>query len=308
MDAGLSHQYRVDNLVLTSSTSEAYSYLFKLLCDPGDVILVPEPSYPLFEQLARYEAVTLASYQLRYDGAWFIDIDSLRQSAKLNPKAIVVVTPNNPTGSCVSAQELQALCSIGAPLIVDQVFAPFVRADASLHLGLPLESDASLVFTLDGLSKRCALPQLKLAWTAVSGSAIAVESALRGLNHVADAFLSPNTLTQRALNALLNCSQQTTDSIRCRLDENWRTLENERARGWPVSLYHYQGGWAAMWRFPSFRSDDDWAHWCLERGVLVQPGWLYDCSEPSTLVVSLLTPPLVFAQAVQRLAESLASE
>src|SRR5690606_20165583 len=155
VDIGLSERYRSERLVLTSSTSEAYTYLFKLLCDPGDVVLVPEPSYPLFEQLARYEGVTLAGYPLRYDGAWHIDVDRVRQLATLKPKAVVLVAPNNPTGSCCSPYELDVMSSLGVPLIVDQVFSPYVRIKASQRLGVAAESDATLVFTLDGLSKRC---------------------------------------------------------------------------------------------------------------------------------------------------------
>src|SRR5690606_16451066 len=162
VDIGLSERYRSERLVLTSSTSEAYTYLFKLLCDPGDVVLVPEPSYPLFEQLARYESVQLVGYRREYDGAWHIDAESLRSGLQRRPKAVVLVTPNNPTGSCASAEELAMLGDSGIPLIVDQVFAPFVRQRASSQAGMVLETERGLVFVLDGLSKRCGLPQLKL--------------------------------------------------------------------------------------------------------------------------------------------------
>lgn len=308
VDIGLSERYRSERLVLTSSTSEAYTYLFKLLCDPGDVVLVPEPSYPLFEQLARYESVQLVGYRLEYDGAWHIDAESLRSGLQRRPKAVVLVTPNNPTGSCASAEELAMLGDSGIPLIVDQVFAPFVRQRASSQAGMVLETERGLVFVLDGLSKRCGLPQLKLAWIAVAGERDKVERALERLTYICDAYLSVNLVVQSAIDAVLAASRHTRDAIRERLDTNWRSLEAYQAQGWPVSVFHYQGGWSVMWRFPRVRSDDAWAYWCLSNDVLVQPGWLYDCHMDAAVVVSLLTPPDVFSSALGRLSHALALE
>lgn len=196
----------------------------------------------------------------------------------------------------------------GIPLIVDQVFAPFVRQRASSQAGMVLETERGLVFVLDGLSKRCGLPQLKLAWIAVAGERDKVERALERLTYICDAYLSVNLVVQSAIDAVLAASRHTRDAIRERLDTNWRSLEAYQAQGWPVSVFHYQGGWSVMWRFPRVRSDDAWAYWCLSNDVLVQPGWLYDCHMDAAVVVSLLTPPDVFSSALGRLSHALALE
>jgi len=209
--------------MLTASTSEAYSFLFKLLCDPGDAVLVPAPSYPLFEHLAELEGVQALPYRLAYDGAWHVDIASLKRAVTPRVRAIVAVSPNNPTGHYLRQAEADALAALGLPLVLDQVFAPFPLAD-----GAPLAAranDGCLTFTLDGLSKRAGSPQLKLGWTVVSGPEAARREARERLELIADTFLSVGTPVQQALPELLELCPVITAAISARCRQNLATLE-----------------------------------------------------------------------------------
>ncbi|HEX7668578.1 MAG TPA: pyridoxal phosphate-dependent aminotransferase, partial [Polyangiaceae bacterium] len=196
-------------VALTSSTSEAYAFLFKLLCDPGDSVLVPCPSYPLFEHLARYEGVEAVTYPLSYDGSWHLDIGALRRAVTHRTRAIVVVSPNNPTGSFLKQGELQALGELGLPIVSDEVFGEYGfqedprRAPSALGLGRDESPDGPLVFALDGLSKLAALPQMKLAWITASGPRAKIDRAFESLELILDTFLSPNVPVQHALPGLL---------------------------------------------------------------------------------------------------------
>lgn len=305
-DVGLNPGFDASRLMLTASTSDSYSYLFKTLCDSGDTILVPEPSYPLLEHLAALEGVRALPYRLNYDGAWHVDWDTVRLGISSRPKAIVLVTPNNPTGSCLTNDEFRAFAELGVPLIVDQVFAPFVRCGSGAR-ALEYHDSRVLTFVLDGLSKRCALPQLKVGWVGVFGPNSAVASAMSALESIGDTYLAVNSLGEGALGPLLEVTADTRRSIRARLAVNLENVERLVTRGAPFSLLHFQGGWTALLRLPNFRTDEEWARALLARGVIVQPGWLYDCPEPATLAVSLLTPEAAFQAGLAQLREVLAS-
>ena len=181
----------VDRVALTASTSEAYAVLFKLLADPGDEILVPVPSYPLFSFLAAYESIVVRTYPIVYVGRWHVDVGSLRAAVTPKTKAVVVVAPNNPTGSFLSGEELEALLDLQIPIISDEVFSRYPLAPHDGHVKTVAHADRSLVFALSGLSKRAALPQMKLGWMAAAGEASLVDRAMARLSIVLDAYLSP---------------------------------------------------------------------------------------------------------------------
>lgn len=293
--------YDGSKMMFTASTSESYAYLFKLLCDPGDCIAVPAPGYPLLEYLASLESVRIITYRLEYDGAWYVDLDSLRKAMRRRPKLIVVVTPNNPTGSCIGIDEFRCMRSFGVPLVVDQVFAPYAVA-ARANERLPFEEDGGLVFVLDGLSKRCALPQLKLGWLSVFGDAELSRQALGGLELIGDTYLGVNAIAEQLAPRLIEQTAAWRTEI-CRRLENNRDLLQRKLNDTPVSMLHYQGGWTALLRLPAYQSDDGWEQRLTDAGVIVQPAWLYDCSMPATIAVSLLTPEHTLAAAIERIVE-----
>lgn len=289
--------------MLTASTSDSYSYLFKALCDPGDCVLLPEPSYPLLDHLAALEGIRAVRYRLNYDGAWHVDWASVQAGLGARPKAIVIVSPNNPTASCVTSDEFQRFAASRVPLIVDQVFAPFVRRGTGAQ-SLAYHEAGTLTFVLDGLSKRCALPQLKVGWIGVFGPSSDVDAAMDALECIGDTYLGVNSVSERALGALLDATDEMRRSIRSRLAINLDLLECT-SKTQPFAGLHYQGGWTTLLRLPNYRSDEEWARMLLERGVIVQPGWLYDCPDPATLVVSLLTPPAAFDHGLRQVCDVL---
>ncbi len=290
-------------VVLTASTSEAYAFLFKLLCDPGDEVLVPVPSYPLFEHLARLETVKAMPYRLAYDGAWHVDLDSVRSAVGPRTRAILLVTPNNPTGSYVKRAELAALAELGLPLVSDEVFAGYAlddRIDAA-RATTALEAKGALVFTLSGLSKLAALPQMKLAWITVGGEGAVVDAALARLEIIADAFLSVGAPVQHALPALLESRAAVTAAIAARTRDNLAFLRNA-LEGRAASVLDVEGGWYATLRLPRTRSEEQWALSLLEQdGVYVHPGHFFDFESEAYLVASLLTPQAVFREGIARL-------
>ena len=289
----------VENILLTASTSEAYGFLFKLLCDPGDAVLVPSPSYPLFEHLAELEAVQALPYRLAYDGAWHVDLDSVRRAVTPNVRAIIVVSPNNPTGQYLSQNERDALAELGLPLISDQVFAHFPLFEA---VPPPVRvSDTCLTFTLDGLSKRAGLPQLKLGWTIVSGPERARLEACSRLELIADTFLSVGTPIQRALPSILELCPTVTADIAGRCRQNLAELERVVAAS-PVTLLQPEAGWSAVLHLPRLQTEEALVLALLrEQEVLIQPGWFYDFATEPYAIVSLLTEPAVFREGIARL-------
>ncbi len=287
------------NVMLTASTSEAYSHLFKLLCDPGDAVLVPSPSYPLFDVLAQLENVALIPYRIDYDGEWHVDGDALR-AARGDARAIITVHPNNPTGSFLKRAELTCLAELGLPIISDEVFADYALGEDPRRAVSALEAAAdTLVFRLGGLSKSCALPQLKLAWTTIAGPGS--EAAIERLEHIADAFLSPSTPVQRALPALLQLAPTLREPIKARVRANLRALQAAVADS-PASLLKVEGGWYAILRVPNTLDDEGWALTLLERDhLIVQPGYYYELRDGVHIVLSLIVDPRQFAEALPKL-------
>lgn len=297
------HRVPVENVLLTSSTSEAYAFLFKLLCDPGDEVLIPRPSYPLFEHLAALEHVTVANYQLRYDGAWHIDFESLERARSERSRAIVIVSPNNPTGSFLKQGELSRLAALGLPLISDEVFAAFSLRDDAQRARSVLEASDCLRFALGGLSKLAALPQLKLAWTCAAGPRALLEPALSRLELIADTFLSPNTPVQHALPEILAASAPVISALNDRIRRNFNALSLV-LRGTAATVLFLEGGWYATVRLPALLTEAEWALLLLEQdGVLTQPGFFYDFVEGAQLVLSLICNEEPFALGVSRIAE-----
>jgi len=296
----------LDRICLTASTSEGYAFLFRLLADPGDEVLVPRPSYPLLDFLTGVNDVQLVPYPLVYDGAWRMDLDTLRQAAGPRVRAIVAVNPNNPTGSFVRAEERDALVDFsrerGLALIVDEVFGdyPFKGVDGAAPT---LAGTAgALTFVLNGLSKVAALPQMKLAWIAASGPEDLVRPALDRLEVIADTYLSVGTPIQRALPPILAARSDIQQKVLARLRANWKTLTDRLARGGPVEALHTEGGWYAILRLPAVQDDEAWALRLLdEDGVHVHPGYLFDFPDPGHMVVSLLPSEEIFAEGVARL-------
>ena len=297
-----------DTIAMTASTSEAYALLFKLFCDPGDEVLVPEPSYPLFDVLARLEGVRAVGYRLAYDGAWHVDLDSLRQSRTSRTRAVIAVSPNNPTGSLLKSGELSACAALGLPLIVDEVFWPYVFQPASGDAASALAGEAPLVLVLDGLSKRAGLPQVKLGWISWAGEPELVRQTRDRLELINDNYLSASTPAQLALPELLGLGLSVQAQIAARCAQNLATL-HALLSGSAAQALSLEGGWAACLRLPDVLSDDEWALSLVsEAELLVQPGWFYDFPRGSYLVVSLLTPPEHFAEGIRRLGQHVESK
>ena len=285
-----------DDLILTASTSEAYSFLFKLLTDPGDVVLTATPSYPLLEHLASLELVELRTFAMEFHRRWEIhDVP-----ATPNTRAIILVNPNNPTGSFVSRAEQDALAAHGIPIISDEVFLDYPLEGA----GTTLVRDDVLTFTLGGLSKSAGLPHFKLGWIRVSGPGKAV--AIEALELIADNFLSVATPVQVALPDLLRIAPRIRAAISERTRTNLATLRDTLASIPAARVLPVEGGWSAVIRVPSVQSDEELALELLGRGVVVQPGYFFDFASEGHLVVSLLTREVVFEQGVQRVADMIA--
>jgi alanine-synthesizing transaminase len=283
-----------DRILLTASTSEGYAYLFKLLADPGDEVLVPRPSYPLFDFLAAMESVAVRPYPLAYHGRWSIDLDALRCGINERTRAVVLVNPNNPTGSFVKRAELEALVRLcrdrGLALISDEVFADYAFGpDAERAASLCGVRDC-LAFSMSGLSKVAGMPQLKLGWIVVAGPERLAAEAFEKLEWIADTYLSVGTPVQHAARFLLATGEDVQRQIRQRTRSHLEWL------GWALkdtaaTLLANEGGWYAVLQVPRVRSEEEWVLELLgSHGVLVQPGFFYDFSGEAYLVVSLLTP------------------
>ncbi|HEX2061081.1 MAG TPA: pyridoxal phosphate-dependent aminotransferase [Thermoanaerobaculia bacterium] len=278
-------------LLLTASTSEAYSFLFKLLTDPGDVILTATPSYPLLEHLAALELVELRRFPLEFHRRW--ELHDVPVDART--RAIVVVNPNNPTGSFVTPREQDALASHGVPVISDEVFLEY-PLDAR---GESFVRDDVLAFTLGGLSKSAGLPHFKLGWIRVSGPGSA--EALDALELIADNFLSVATPVQVALPELLRIGARIREAISERTRANLATLRAAFANVAAVNVLPVEGGWSAVIRVPRVMTDEQLALALLDRGVVVQPGYFFDFESEGYLVVSLLTEEPTFREGVARI-------
>lgn len=289
----------LDRIVLTSSTSEAYSFLFKLLCDPGDEVLVPAPSYPLFEFLAGLESVRPVPYRLSFDGEWHLPLSGVEAVVGPRTRAIVVVSPNNPTGSFLKREELDGLSRLcqkrGLALLSDEVFADYSFAHDPRRVTSILARADVLSFAIGGASKVLALPQLKIGWFTANGPADSVAEALRRIEVVADTYLSVAAPSQLALPAMLSRRSTVQEAVRARILENHASLTTLREKDAPWDVLPVEGGWMAVLRIPSSRTDQEWAVALVEEeGVLVHPGYFYDFDSEGYLAISLLPDPAVF--------------
>ncbi|HEY3057139.1 MAG TPA: pyridoxal phosphate-dependent aminotransferase [Thermoanaerobaculia bacterium] len=276
------------DVVITASTSEAYSFLFKLLCDPGDAVLTATPSYPLLEHLAALELIELRSFPLEFHRRWELHAERVRDSITPRTKAIVVVNPNNPTGSYVREDEQEAVSSFGLPVIADEVFFDFpIVAEAG--------SATRFTFVLGGLSKSCGLPHYKLGWIRVSGPE--KQRAIDALELIADSFLSVSTPVQQALPDLLRIGATIREAIRKRTRENLAMLHEALPPS--MRLLPVEGGWSAVLRMP--RTDEDLAIGLLDKGVIVHPGYFFDFESDGYIVISLLTEPHVLQEGLERM-------
>jgi aspartate/methionine/tyrosine aminotransferase len=295
-----------DRVVLTASTSEAYSLLFKLLTDPGDEILVPRPSYPLFDHLARLDAVSPRPYDLEYHGRWSIDFASVERACTDRTRAVIVVSPNNPTGSFIRRDELARLVTMCAarnlPIVADEVFADYELEPGSAHAsGRVLAQHDVLAFALGGLSKTVGLPQVKLGWMAVSGPESVAAPALERLELICDTYLSASTPVQAAASDLLERGAAVRDQIAGRVGTNYRWLKSY-TEATACTCRYAEGGWSAVLQVPSLESEDELVIGLLIKdGILSHPGYFFDFPRESFLVVSLLTPEAILRDGVGRI-------
>jgi alanine-synthesizing transaminase len=294
----------VDDIILTTSTSEAYSFVFRALCDPGDELLIPEPSYPLFDFLADIQDVKLVRYPLIYNLGWQLDFHTLEQAITPRSRGVIVVHPNNPTGHFIKLEESSRLNEICAShqmaIIADEVFLDFALGET------PPPSFAAnrsaLTFTLSGLSKISGLPQMKAAWLVTSGPEPSKQQALARLEVIADTYLSMNAPVQLALPAFLEQRHAFQQQVLLRVRNNLAELDGCIARQKSCSRLHLEGGWYAVLRVPATRSDEDLAIDLLtKKNVYVHPGHFYDFPTDGYLIVSLITPERDFAEGVLRL-------
>jgi alanine-synthesizing transaminase len=298
-----------DRLVLTTGTSEAYSFLFRLLCEPGDEIAIAQPSYPLLDFLATIQDVKLRPFPLIYDHGWQIDFHALHKAIGARTRAILVVHPNNPTGNFVGADEaeqLQAICrDRSLALVVDEVFLDYeIQAGHSQRQrhGSFASSTRALTFVLSGLSKISALPQMKVGWIAACGPLELVRDAMSRLEIISDTHLSLSAPMQHALPVLLGEREKIQTQLLRRIETNLAQLDATLAPHGSVSRLEIEGGWYAVLRVPAVQSDEELSIRLLEEhSVLVQPGHFYEFAEEGYLIVSLLTPTDPFAEGIRRL-------
>ena len=299
------------NIFLTASTSEAYTHLFRLLCNPGANVLVPKPSYPLFDYLCALNDVEVRYYRLRYDDEWQIDLDSIEDSIDASTRALLLVHPNNPTGSFVKKTEKDAVAKIiwkhNLALIVDEVFSEFSFEDVADSYGSFVAEKEPLVFTLNGISKLLGLPQMKLAWITISGESTLAHDAVDRLEIICDTYLSVGTPIQQALPVLLDNGRRITEEIKKRIKTNYCSLRSMTANS-SASLLRTDGGWNAIVRLPGIVSDESWALRTLEDyNVFVHPGHFFEIEQDACIVVSLLPEESTFSNGIDRLLASVRS-
>jgi alanine-synthesizing transaminase len=297
-------EIRTEDIILTTSTSESYSYVFRLLCNPGDEILVPAPSYPLFGFLAEIQDAKLVHYPLIYDHGWQIDFHSLRQAVTPRTRAIIVVHPNNPTGHYTKPHELATLNEVCASnqlaIIADEVFLDFTLTSEP-PASFAANSEA-LTFVLSGLSKISGLPQMKAAWLLTSGPEPLKTQALARLELIADTYLSPNAPVQLSLPTLLGQRRHFQTQLMARVRANLAELDRQLATHHSCRRLSLEAGWYAVLRVPATRSDEDLAlDLLVSRNVYVYPGHFFDFPAEGHLVVSLIAERQAFATGMERL-------
>jgi alanine-synthesizing transaminase len=294
-----------DNIILTTSTSEAYSYLFRLLCNPGDEVLIPQPGYPLFDLLAGLDNVTLKPYPLFYDHGWAIDTAELERSITPRTRALLLVHPNNPTGHYTSVNERRAveeLCARhGLALIVDEVFLDYPAGETAEDASFAAGNSDVLTFVLSGMSKIAALPQMKASWLVCRGPEQAKSAARARLEVIADTFLSMNAPVQLALPAWLRTRGPIQQQIRARVRGNFAAVQTAG-----LEYLEWQAGWSLILRTTAGEDDLTLATRLVrEAGVIVHPGSFYGMASSGRLVVSLLPAPEIFAEGIRRLASTI---
>ena len=294
-----------DCVVLTASTSDAYSILFKLLGDAGDEVLVPRPSYPLFDHLTRLDSLVPIPYDLEYHARWSVDVSSVERAVTPRTRALLVVSPNNPTGSFIMRDELDALAHLcarhGLAIVADEVFADYpLETAAAGSAARDVERSDVLTFALGGLSKSIGLPQLKLGWMVVAGPPAQRAAALQRLEHVCDTYLSVATPVQVAAAELLTRGASIRHAIQGRVRANYHALRAMADAVPSCRVLVAEGGWYSVLQVPTFESEDDLVLRLLDAGVLTHPGYFFDFAHESFLVVSLLTPSDAFRDGLSR--------
>lgn len=305
------HAVTPDCVLLTASTSEAYAYLFKLLADPGDEVLVPRPSYPLFEFLAAMESLRVVSYPLVNHGGWSIDCDALAEAVTSRTRAIIVVNPNNPTGSFLKRDEWESLvelCGVrGIAIISDEVFADYAFAADTRRVPTLVDTTGAPAFSMSGLSKIAGLPQMKLGWIVIAGPAAARAEAREKLELIADTYLSVSTPVQHAAARLLELGKGIQRQVAVRVRANLEWLQAVIGAASPAHMLAVEGGWYGTLQVPRTRREEEWALELLRLDdVLVQPGFFYDFESEAFLVLSLLTEPETFREGCRRVLEAVA--
>jgi aspartate/methionine/tyrosine aminotransferase len=300
-----------DDLVLTASTSESYSYLFKLFADPGEEVLTAAPSYPLLDSLAALDSVLLGHFPLEPDRGFALDPQVVADALSPRTRLLVLIHPGNPTGRFLSAPEQEAILALcasrGLPLISDEVFAGYAFDDDPHRAGPAAASGEALSFSLGGLSKSAGLPSWKLGWIRVGGPPDLRRRIVAALELVADSYLSVATPVQRALAGVLELAPRIRAAILGRLRENLETLHTALAGVPGVELLAPRGGWSAVLRVSRPVSDEELVLGLLEReGVLVHPGYFFDFASENYLVLSLLPEPDRFAEGIGRIVRYLA--
>ena len=293
-----------DRVALTSSTSEAYALLFKLLCDAGDAVLVPHPSYPLFEHLTQLESVTAIPYSLEYHGSWRVDVESIAGAATDRVRAIMIVSPNNPTGSFLHRDDLKSISQLarqrGWAIIGDEVFADY-PLDAASDAAAVLPGAEVLTFSLGGLSKSAGLPQLKLGWIGFGGPQPDVDRALAAYEIIADTYLSVSTPVQAAAAELIEHGTAIRAQIHARVRRNLESLRTLAAEHPSADVLRVEGGWSAVIQVPQLKTEEALVLELLDQdNVLVHPGYFFDFAREAYLVISLLVDPGRFDPAVTR--------
>jgi aspartate/methionine/tyrosine aminotransferase len=298
-----------ERIVLTASTSDAYSLIFKLLANAGDEVLVPRPSYPLFEHLGRLDLVSTRPYDLDIHAGWSIDFASVEAALTPRARAALIVSPNNPTGSFVTADELDRLAAVCAPrgvaVVADEVFADYeLEPGAAAAAGHVAARRDILSFSLGGLSKSVGLPQVKLGWIAVGGPEAIVRAALERLEHIADTYLAVSTPVQVAAPALLERGGAIRARIAQRIAANHRALVAQAAEVSSWSVLRSGGGWYGVVQVPSIEYEEDLVvRLLMENHVLAHPGYFFDFPRESFLIVSLLPAVESFANGLQRVVQ-----
>ncbi len=301
------------DIVLTASSSEAYSYLLKLLCDAGDTILVPQPSYPLFDDLAKLESVQTRGYALHADDDWRADVQALEEMIDDRVRAVFVVSPNNPTGSYLVQQERdqfeRVAAARGLAIVVDEVFGDYVWRDDPSRVRCAASEAQVLTFALGGLSKAACMPQMKLGWIVVGGPACQKRQAIERLEMIGDTYLSVGTPVQHAAAELWDAGKLVREALRCRIRANLAGLAETVDRLSGITVLPVRAGWYAVLRLPAVLSGEAWSALLVRNdGVLTHPGEFFGFGERACMVLSLIQRPDAFRQGVDRIVRRVRSE